>query len=101
MKMIGITPHAHLICKEIKAVATLPDGKTKPLIWIKDWDFDWQDQYQYTAPLSLPKGTKLHVDFTYDNSDGNIHNPSTPPKRVRLGEKTTDEMGILFLQGIV
>ena len=99
--LIGVTPHAHLLCKEIKAVATLPGGATKPIIWIKDWDFDWQDQYQYTAPFRLPKGTKLSVDFTYDNSAENIHNPSKPPKQVRLGEQTTDEMGILFLQGIV
>lgn len=101
MDLIGITPHAHLLCKEIKAVATLPNGTTQPLIWIKDWDFDWQDQYQYKTPVHLPKGSKLSVDFTYDNSSGNIRNPSEPPKRVKLGEQTTDEMGIVFLQGVV
>jgi hypothetical protein len=101
MDLIGVTPHAHLLCKEIKAVATLPNGTTQPVIWVKDWDFDWQDQYQYKTPVHLPKGTKLSVDFTYDNSSDNIRNPSEPPKRVHLGEQTTDEMGILFLQGVV
>ena len=101
MDLIGVTPHAHLLCKEIKAVATLPGGATRPIIWIKDWDFDWQDQYQYALPSHLPKGTKLNVEFTYDNSADNPHNPSNPPKQAYLGEQTTDEMGILFLQGIV
>lgn len=100
VEMIGTTPHAHLVCKSVKAEATLPDGTKKPLIWIKDWDFNWQEQYQYAAPLKLPKGTKLDVEFKYDNSADNVRNPSNPPKRVRNGEQTTDEMAILFGQVI-
>ncbi len=34
----------------------------------------------------------------YDNSEGNPHNPSHPPKAVKFGEQTTDEMGFAFLQ---
>lgn len=100
VEMIGTTPHAHLVCKSVKAEATLPDGQKKPLIWIKDWDFAWQEQYQYAAPLKLPKGTKIDVEFKYDNSADNVRNPSNPPKRVRNGEQTTDEMAILFGQVI-
>ncbi len=33
-----------------------------------------------------------------DNSEGNPHNPSHPPKAVKFGEQTTDEMGFAFLQ---
>lgn len=100
VEMIGTTPHAHLVCKSVKAEATLPDGQKRPLIWIKDWDFNWQEQYQYAAPLKLPKGTRLDAEFTYDNSADNPRNPSNPPKRVRNGEQTTDEMAILFGQVI-
>ena len=98
LELIGIVPHAHLVCKDMKGTATLPDGTKKPLIWIKDWDFNWQDQYQYASPFKLPKGTKLEMEFTYDNSADNVRNPNTPPKRVTYGEQTADEMGILFLQ---
>ena len=31
----------------MKATATLPDGSTQPLLWIQDWDFNWQDRYNY------------------------------------------------------
>jgi len=99
--LIGITPHAHLLCKEMKVDARLPDGKTEPLIWIKDWDFNWQGQYRYAEPVRLPKGTRIEMRYVYDNSAANPHNPSNPPKRVTFGEQTTDEMALLFLQAVV
>jgi len=99
--LIGITPHAHLLCREMKVDARLPDGQTQPLIWIKDWDFNWQGQYQYAAPVHLPKGTRLEMRYVYDNSANNPHNPSNPPKRVTYGEQTTNEMALLFLQVVL
>ncbi len=97
--LIGITPHAHLICHEMKATATLPDGTETPLIWIKDWDFNWQGTYHYVEPLKLPKGSVVNMTYTYDNSSDNIHNPNNPPKAIHYGEQTTDEMAFLFLEG--
>ncbi len=35
--------------------------------------------------------------FVYDNSAGNPRNPSVPPKMVRWGEDTFDEMASLTL----
>ncbi|HEY1949597.1 MAG TPA: hypothetical protein VGG97_21485 [Bryobacteraceae bacterium] len=99
--LIGITPHAHLLCKEMKVDARLPGGKTEPLIWIRDWDFNWQGQYRYATPVHLPKGTRIEMRYVYDNSNANPHNPSNPPKRVTFGEQTTDEMALLFLQVVL
>jgi hypothetical protein len=95
---IGITPHMHFIGKEMKVVAESPDGKKTPMIWIKDWDFNWQGQYQYRSPVKLSKGTVIKLDAYYDNSAGNPRNPSVPPRRVRWGEQTTDEMCLLGVQ---
>ena len=100
-ELIGITPHAHLLCKEIKVDATLPDGKPLPLIWIKDWDFNWQGEYQYARTLHVPAGTKVRMDFWYDNSADNPAQPVTPPRRVRWGEQTTDEMAIVFYHVLI
>ena len=47
--------------------------------------------------MPLPKGTRLDGELTYDNSAGNYRNPNSPPKRVRWGENSTDEMGSLLL----
>jgi mono/diheme cytochrome c family protein len=94
----GVFPHAHLLCKEIEVTATLPDGKTLPIIWIKDWNWDWQDEYLYRKPLDIPKGTRVDMRFRYDNSMDNPRNPTRPPRRVRWGEQTSDEMALVFFQ---
>jgi len=99
--LISLLPHMHLIGKEMKLTATFPDGKQQSLIWIKDWNFYWQDNYVYHEPLRLPKGTKLDVACSYDNSSGNPLNPSHPPKRVFFGNDSTDEMCFGIFQLIV
>jgi hypothetical protein len=101
VELQGVFPHAHLLCREIKVDATLPDGTNLPLIWIKDWDWNWQGEYLYTKPIALPPGTKIFQHFVYDNSAGNIHNPNSPPKEVKYGEQTGDEMSLVFYQLIV
>jgi hypothetical protein len=95
--LLGITPHAHYICKDMKVNAHLPDGTVTPLIWIKDWDFNWQGAYTYANPVRLPKGTRIDLEYTYDNSENNPRNPAHPPVHVAYGEQTTDEMGLAFL----
>lgn len=98
VKAFGVSGHAHYLAKEMKMVATLPDGKTKTMMWIPDWDFNWQGQYMYKDYVSLPKGTKLHTRISYDNSSSNPRNPTSPPKRVHWGEQSTDEMGSVSLR---
>jgi Flp pilus assembly protein TadD len=93
-----VYPHAHYIGKDLQALATLPDGTKKPLVWIKDWDLNWQAVYRYERPVFLPAGTVISMRFTYDNSAANPRNPNSPPKRVLTGDKATDEMGHLWLQ---
>ena len=85
--------HAHYLAQEMKATATLPDGSIQPLLWIKDWDFNWQDRYTYKAPVHLPKGTRIDVKITYNNSADNPRNPKNPPQEVWWGEQSNDEMG--------
>ncbi len=53
--LISVFPHMHLIGKEMKITATLPDKTVKPLIWIKDWNFYWQDSYVYQQPVHLAR----------------------------------------------
>src|SRR4029078_3016228 len=98
VEVISVQPHAHYRAREIKGLATLPDGSTRWLIQIRDWDFNWQDVYRYRQPLKLPKGTTVSMEFTYDNSPANRRNPDHPPTHIRWGQNSTDEMGDLWLQ---
>jgi hypothetical protein len=97
---IGIIPHAHYLCRDMRGWAILPGGRKRWLLWIKDWDFNWQDQYHYTEPVALPAGTRVEMEFTYDNSAANAHNPNSPPQRVVWGPGSTDEMAGLHIQVI-
>jgi hypothetical protein len=95
---LAITPHAHYICKQMRAYAVLQDGSKKMLLDIPDWNFDWQQQYTYAAPIRLPSGARVEMEFTYDNSVGNIRNPHHPPERITWGPGSTDEMAGLHLE---
>lgn len=95
---IGIAPHMHLLGREMKVTATYPDGAKRSLIYIDDWDFNWQGTYDYVKPVLLPGGTRIDIDAIYDNSTGNPRNPNSPPKDVTWGEATTDEMLIAFIR---
>jgi peroxiredoxin len=98
VKVLNIMPHMHLLGREMKVTATYPDGKTENLVWIKDWDYRWQDSYRYREPLRLPRGTKVEVVAYFDNTSANPRNPSNPPRRVRFGEQTTDEMAFAIME---
>lgn len=94
----AVQPHAHYLAREVAAFAELPNGSRRWLIHIDDWDFSWQDVYRYAAPVRLPKGTRLVMEYVFDNSAKNPRNPHRPPRRVWWGQQTTDEMGDLWVQ---
>ena len=95
--VLGILPHMHLLGTEIKVMAIYPTGEQKPLVWVKPWDFNWQETYVYKEPVALPRGTRVTLEAYYDNSVNNPNNPNNPPKLVRWGEESTDEMCSVFL----
>jgi len=94
---VGVGAHAHQIAKQLKMTATFPSGETKTLLWIKDWDFAWQDRYFFQEFVTLARGTRLDVEIHWDNSVENPRNPSNPPVRVTWGEESKDEMGSISL----
>ena len=98
LDLYTVQPHAHNLAREIEGFATLPDGTQKPLLYVRDWDFNWQDVYRYASPVFLPAGTTVSARWNYDNSEGNPRNPNRPPKRVTFGQRTSDEMAELWFQ---
>jgi tetratricopeptide (TPR) repeat protein len=98
VELDAIQPHAHYRARDVRGEATLPDGSRRRLIDIADWDFRWQHVYRFVTPGALPKGTKLSMRYTYDNSAANTRNPQRPPVRARWGQLSAEEMGDLWLQ---
>lgn len=98
VRVLGIIPHAHFLAKQVKGEAFLPDGRVLRLLYINDWDFNWQDRYYYQKPLLLPAGTRVRMTWVYDNSAANPRNPHQPPQRVTWGWGVDQEMAGLHLQ---
>jgi Flp pilus assembly protein TadD/mono/diheme cytochrome c family protein len=98
LAVLAVYPHAHYLATLMEGYATLPDGTRKWLVRIPTWDLNWQGVYRAREPIFLPRGTVISMRYHYDNSSGNVRNPSNPPKRVTAGNAATDEMGHLWLQ---
>ena len=96
--VLGVYPHAHYLGKRMEGYALLPNGTKKWIILIRDWDIDRQSVYRLAMPLFLPKGSVIHMRYTFDNSSANVRNQNNPPVRVRAGNRSADEMGHLWLQ---
>ena len=100
VEITALLPHAHYICRDVRAWAELPDGTERPLIWIDDWDFNWQGQYTLAEPLYLPKGSVLACVYEFDNS-ARPANPYDPPRRVIGGSNSIDEMASFYFQVVL
>jgi len=96
--LLAVQPHAHYRAREIRGTAHLPDGTSRLVMHITDWDFRWQHVYREVTPIRLPKGTRLSMEYTYDNSADNVRNPELPPAKVYWGQRSRDEMGDLWFQ---
>ena len=84
-------PHTHVRGKRWEVVATYPDGRSEMILNVPKYDFNWQTDYIFKTPLTLPKGTKLKTSAWYDNSTANKSNPD-PTKDVYWGDQTFEEM---------
>lgn len=92
----SVTPHLHLLGRQMRVTAETPEGKFIKIIDIVRWDFGWQPSYRFRKPIQLPLGTRIDVRAVYDNSADNPDNPNRPPKDVAWGEGIDAEMCSVF-----
>lgn len=97
VEVLSVLPHCHYICIETRAWATLPNGGERWLI-NKQWDFYNQEELRFEQALELPRGTRITMEFVYDNSQNNNLNPNHPPKDINFGPRSSDEMADLWIQ---
>jgi hypothetical protein len=96
VEVLAVAPHMHQLGRQMTMTARFPDGRKLNLIQITDWDPGWQVTYEFDQPIALPRGTVVHVEGHFDNS-AHPRNPNHPPKRVRWGPNSTDEMCVGYL----
>lgn len=96
VSLISVQPHSHYLGTSYKLYAVTPQNDTINIIHIPKWDFNWQGAYTLERMLKIPAGSRWYTEATYDNTTNNPFNPSNPPRTVRWGEGTEDEMLVVF-----
>jgi mono/diheme cytochrome c family protein len=91
----GLIPHMHLRGKSFEYRLITPDGKSRVILSVPKYDFNWQMVYSLAEPLVIPKGSRLECTAYFDNSKGNKYNPDFS-KDVKWGDQTWEEMMIGF-----
>jgi hypothetical protein len=91
MVLYSVHPHAHYRGYQVELTMKTPDGKVTPILSVPNYDFNWQLDYDLAKPLTIKKGTKLIVNWVYDNSVNNKANPN-PKIDVTWGEQSWQEM---------
>lgn len=92
----SLTPHMHYRGKDFKYTLTYPNGESKDLLKVSDYDFAWQTEYKFEEHIAVPKGSRIDCVAHYDNSEGNLDNPD-PTKNIFFGVESYDEMMIGFI----
>ena len=93
VEAVTVGGHAHMLLKSMTMQAVADGAEPIKLLRIGNWDFDWQNRYTFRDLVAIPKGATLTAELVYDNSKDNANNPNKPPKRVRWGRESSDEMG--------
>src|SRR5262249_23765533 len=74
-QFIGLLTHMHRRGKSFIYKAVYPTGETEVLLNVPNYRFDWQLWYEFAEPKRMPKGTRIDVTGTFDNSANNKFNP--------------------------
>ena len=98
VELVTLRPHAHVRGKNAKYTLTYPDGREEMVLNVPRYDFNWQ--LSYATSVKIPMGSKMTVQFAYDNSTNNKYNPD-PSKWVYFGQQSWEEMGTPFLGFVV
>lgn len=94
---IEIFPHMHLLGTHILADLYDQNNNITHLIYEDNWQFQWQGEYTFERPVTIPAYSHVKVTCTFDNTVNNPNNPNNPIVAVSWGERTTDEMCLAFV----
>src|SRR5215471_4494491 len=95
VKLSGLHPHMHGRGKDFEYRIVFPSGESRTLLSVPRYDWHWQNWYNLTEPISLPKGARIECTAHFDNSANNPEN-ADPTKEVTWGEQSWDEMMVGF-----
>jgi len=87
----GSGVHMHYRGKDMGLWMTEPGKEEETVLWVPNYDFNWQLSYEFAEPRSVPAGTIFKMVSHHDNSAVNPFNPD-PTKDIHFGLETSNEM---------
>ena len=73
--------------------------RCQPLLWIDDWNIDWQDQYRFAMPVRLPKGNRRDPGRLLRQLRGqSSQSPTSPRSASATASGSKDEMCACHLE---
>jgi len=97
MQVLSFLPHMHARATACRYRITGEGDKSRALLDIPRYDFNWQLLYRYYEPQPIARGETLKFTVWYDNSDRNPANPD-PTQTVHWGRQLSDEMHIGYVE---
>lgn len=74
-KIVSVRPMLDRRGKSVVYTLKTPDGASRELLRIDRWIPEYRYRYEFTEPVAAPKGSKVEIEATYDNSKLNVKNP--------------------------
>ncbi len=91
--VLSLFPHMHLRGKSFRYELTKADGTSEIVLDVPRYDFNWQNHFILSNPITAPAGSEMRCTAHFDNSEENLANPD-PEAEVRWGDQTFEEMMI-------
>jgi Copper type II ascorbate-dependent monooxygenase, C-terminal domain len=91
--------HQHVLGKFNSLELIRENGTEVKLIDIRNWDFDWQDEYTFENEIIVQPGDQFRLTCNWDNSAANqqfVNGEQLAPRHVEFGEGTFDEMCVSY-----
>ncbi len=95
--LLGIEPHLGPVATQMKIELFYPDGMARTIVWVSHYQQRWATSYHFAEPVAAPKGTRVVISGTFDNTKGNANNPNDPPVDVKTGPGYLDERLYAYL----
>lgn len=70
-ELVAVNLHMHERGSHGQVAILHPDGSTTCLLQVDDWDYDWQSDHLFAAPITLAADDELLVECHFDNTAGN------------------------------
>lgn len=82
--LISLMPRMNERGKDFLYTLVFPDGSSKQLLSIPNFNYGWVFTYELAEPIAVPKGSRIETAAHWDNSSANSFNPD-PSLRVNFG----------------